>query len=365
MAHGDDDPGAFLGVGLTEEIEHSEGGARITHVMDDSPAAAAGIEAGDVIVRFDGNPVRGPGGLGHRIGERQPGDRVEIVVLRDGREQTLDVELGERPNRFSFSFGDFGEHMGRVNIDLGDLDLEDLQEHLGDLRIELDDLNLDDLHEHLGDMRLQLKELHGDGEHFRMRVCEDDDCQGFDWSGRRPVLGVGLIEPTDELRRHLGGDDDRGVLVSRVYEDSAAEAAGIEVGDLIVSVAGRDVDGAWAIRGALMENAGRTIAIDVIRDGSPVALSASIPEADDAEARPSRRSVQPSEDSRRLQTSIGKAHAAYALALRGARESQQTQRSVMTDAARAYRRALATQGDSRQQYLLERLEHQRSGLSMM
>ena len=47
--------GAFLGVSLEEETEQAEGGARVTHVVDDSAADEAGLEEGDVIVRFDGS----------------------------------------------------------------------------------------------------------------------------------------------------------------------------------------------------------------------------------------------------------------------------------------------------------------------
>ena len=52
--------GAFLGVSLEEETELDSGGARVTHVVDDSPAEKAGIEEGDVIVSFDGETIRGP-----------------------------------------------------------------------------------------------------------------------------------------------------------------------------------------------------------------------------------------------------------------------------------------------------------------
>jgi len=331
MADERGDDGAFLGVGLTEEVDYPEGGARITHVVDDSPAARAGIEAGDIVVRFEGRPIRGPVGLGQRVGEHRPGDRVEIVVLRDGAEKTLDVQLGERPERFSFSFGE------GLDLDLGDLDLGELQEQLKDLRVELDDLNLEELQDHLRQMKLDLHGTETPGHHFRMRFCDSGDCESFQWRGRGPLLGVSLIEPTQELRRHLGGAGDRGVLVSKVYADSAAERAGIEVGDLIVAVDGRDVGGAWEIRRALMDSAGRTIAIDVIREGAPLTLSATVEAADD-EATPSRLRTRPSADPGHSRTGLSRARAAYAQSRELARDARRAARSERA-AVRAFERA--------------------------
>ena len=117
--------GAYLGVRLTEETDHPEGGARITHVVDETPAAEAGLEAGDVVVEFDGETIRGPLALTRRIHERAPGDRVPLRVLRDGREQNVEVELGKR----SLMFGVVPE----VTLDLDRW--KEAQENL-DLRLE-------------------------------------------------------------------------------------------------------------------------------------------------------------------------------------------------------------------------------------
>ena len=72
------DDSAYLGVLLEEETEDPEGGARVTQVVDDSPAAEAGIREGDVIVGFDGEMIRGPVGLTRRIHEREPGQTYSI-----------------------------------------------------------------------------------------------------------------------------------------------------------------------------------------------------------------------------------------------------------------------------------------------
>jgi aminopeptidase YwaD len=71
-------------------------GVRITSVRSDSPAERAGVRAGDVIVRFAGLEVRTLEDLTFQLRARRPGDEVQVVVVRDGREQTVRAMLSER-----------------------------------------------------------------------------------------------------------------------------------------------------------------------------------------------------------------------------------------------------------------------------
>lgn len=68
-------------------------GCRIESVVEGSPAAKAGLMAGDVIVRFERRTVRDLEGLRGLIGRRRPGDEVEVVVIRAGDELTLRAKL--------------------------------------------------------------------------------------------------------------------------------------------------------------------------------------------------------------------------------------------------------------------------------
>ncbi|MCW8885446.1 MAG: DegQ family serine endoprotease [Motiliproteus sp.] len=73
-----------------------QGGALVAQVVEDSPAEKAGIEAGDVITGVDGQTVSGSSELRNLIGMQRLGSRVEIKLLRDGREKTYKVKLVER-----------------------------------------------------------------------------------------------------------------------------------------------------------------------------------------------------------------------------------------------------------------------------
>ena len=80
-------------MGLDEDLE----GVLINQVLDDTPAQAAGLENGDIILQINGEPVDDPRELTRRVGAFAPGDRVAFRILRGERERTIRVELTERP----------------------------------------------------------------------------------------------------------------------------------------------------------------------------------------------------------------------------------------------------------------------------
>lgn len=68
-------------------------GALVTDVPE-GPALAAGLKARDVIVRFDGEPIDDTRELVRIVAESEVGRTVDVVIVRDGTEQTLRVEIG-------------------------------------------------------------------------------------------------------------------------------------------------------------------------------------------------------------------------------------------------------------------------------
>jgi len=96
---------AMLGVTvqpMTSDLSRSLGlqdvrGALVAAVQPGSPAQAAGIERGDVILEVDGTAVTDSNSLRNRIASMEPGTRVEAVIVRDGRRVTLHPVLIELP----------------------------------------------------------------------------------------------------------------------------------------------------------------------------------------------------------------------------------------------------------------------------
>jgi S1-C subfamily serine protease len=111
---------AYIGVGtkplfpqLAEELEvDAESGAIVEEVQPNSPAEEAGIEAGDqdidfqaipytvggdIIVSVDGEEIETEADLPRIISRLEPGEEVELGIIRDGDEQEVSVTLGTRP----------------------------------------------------------------------------------------------------------------------------------------------------------------------------------------------------------------------------------------------------------------------------
>jgi serine protease Do len=102
LAHGKVIRG-WLGVGiqgLTEDLSESFGfhgteGALVTSVSKDSPAAKAGLQEEDIIIRFNGEPVRNVGDLRNRVAAVEPGSEASLSIFRQGKTQELQVKIGE------------------------------------------------------------------------------------------------------------------------------------------------------------------------------------------------------------------------------------------------------------------------------
>jgi serine protease Do len=78
--------------------ELPEPGAKIGEIHPDTPAAKAGLLAGDRVIEVDGKVIEDFEDLRARIGEHAPKDVVALTVLRAGQKQVIDVELAARPD---------------------------------------------------------------------------------------------------------------------------------------------------------------------------------------------------------------------------------------------------------------------------
>ncbi len=113
---------------LAENFDLKESkGTIVTKVVEDSPADKAGVKFEDVIIEFDGKAVEDSKDLMNRVAVLQPGTKVKLAILREGKKETVTVELGERPKPEEMA----ADETPATIYDLG-LDVKDLTDELAD-----------------------------------------------------------------------------------------------------------------------------------------------------------------------------------------------------------------------------------------
>jgi serine protease Do len=248
-----DGRGAQIGVTVDDDAN----GVRIEDVDPDSPAAKAGLRAGDVVVEVDGERVRSARQFSRLIQESPEGQSVNLGVMRDGKRQTLQVT--PEAGRYSFNFD--ADRIGR-EVERG---MRDLEPRLRELEPRLRELE-----PRLRDLGPRLREFHFDAPF------------DFNWDGLpritspRGRLGVQLNELTPELAQYFGAKDG-GVLVSRVTPDSPAAKAGLKAGDVITSVDGDRVRDTDDLVDELRDKDGE-VTIGIVRDKNETNVKATLEE---------------------------------------------------------------------------------------
>ncbi len=219
-------------------------GILVNEVVEDSPAEAAGLRDGDVILTFNGKNLDSSKDLTKVVRKTQPGEEVEIVVLRDGKKKTLDVELGEHSQKkFEFLKKKF-EFMSN-NQTCGSKGRTCAPG--GNMMFGHGTGNSFVWHD-------------GDGENIELLINGFDEDRGF--------MGIELDDINEQMGAYFDVEDGEGALVTSVNEDSAAEKAGLKAGDVIIKMGDSDIESAGDVHQALSgTKAEDEMEIKVVRKG--------------------------------------------------------------------------------------------------
>lgn len=237
-----------IGVSVRDVEDGVDEGAVVTDVRADGPAAAGGVESGDVIVAFDGERVRGARQLARLVQETPAGRTVPVRVRRGGAPVTLTVTPEEAAG-----------WRGR------------LPEMVAD-RVRLQ-FNQDGLLE--ADELAVLRRL-------------PDVLRGVGRRAGRVRLGIRAESVDGQLAGYFGAD--AGVLVEHVEDGAAGSAAGLRAGDVITAIDGNAVDGLAALRRQLARlEAGAAFEITVVRDRAETSLTAETAAPEEPNRRRRRR----------------------------------------------------------------------------
>ncbi len=124
----------WLGVSIQElssELASSFGlseakGVLVSDVLDGSPAKAAGLERGDVIVEYDGKPVENPTQLRNAVAQTPVGKKVSVKFVREKATKSVEVTIGEQPKQVAQGGGDEEREAVRPAGLLSDIDVREL-----------------------------------------------------------------------------------------------------------------------------------------------------------------------------------------------------------------------------------------------
>jgi serine protease Do len=176
---------------LTDDLAETYGvkentGALVAGITPDSPAQKAGIQEGDIILKFDGKDVTTMRGLPRLVAQTQIGKDVDVEVLRKGQKRTVRVAVGR-------------------------------------------------LAEEEEPAKLSGKEA---PKNKGKSKSKEPEKQGSIKPSGQPLFGLGLAPLTDDLRAKYSLDaGTKGVVVTEVDPASPAAEKGVKAGDVIVEIA--------------------------------------------------------------------------------------------------------------------------------
>jgi S1-C subfamily serine protease len=214
-------------------------GVRIDSVEEDSPAAKAGLQKGDIVVEFDGERVRSVRQFSRLVSETPVGRQVSAAVTRDGR---------------------------RVTVNITPRDSSELRGLTDETWRRLDEVR---------EMARIAPRPVPSRPPATPRPARPP-IESFFWvTGNQ--IGVTVNTLSDQLKEYFGVKD--GVLVTAVSDDSAAAKAGVKAGDVIVSVNGSSIEDPTDLRARIRDiDAGKEFTLGIMRDRKAMTLKGKLEE---------------------------------------------------------------------------------------
>jgi serine protease Do len=221
-------PGSSIGVTVRDQAGDASG-VLVESVREGTPATRAGLQKGDIVVEFDGEPARSARQFTRLVRETAPGRAVKMTVLRGGSRRTVDITPEPRDSATLQQFpGITGDALRALPRDF---------------------------------------DFHFDPQ--------SPWAEGFFGTPRR--MGVSVVPLSDQLAAYFGVKE--GVLVSEVASGTPAATAGIQAGDVITAVNGRNVlSSADLVREVRQAEPESTIDVRLTRNRKELAVKVTMPQ---------------------------------------------------------------------------------------
>ena len=222
LSTGGDIHTGWLGVYLDDAAPPGSSGVAIKSLLRESPASKAGLAPQDVLMKWDGMRIHDAWQFIRLVKETPPGTRVNLEILRKGRPMALTPVIetrrkDETPGTFILNFPE---------------------------------------------------EITPDGISFRRKEVPQP----------RPRLGMGILPLTPQLAEYLKVTARVGLLVSAVEPHMPAARAGVQVGDIILTVDGQRIVDFQEFSAHIEErNWGSTITLKLLRRGEEQTIQVALP----------------------------------------------------------------------------------------
>ncbi len=201
---------------LRDEFDYDGDGILITDIIDDSGADVAGLESGDIIIRFKGMDIDDIKSLKKIIKKSAPGDKIDVEIIREMNKQKIAVMLKEKKKDHSFHFE-------------------------------------------------PRKWIH---------MSEND----------RPWIGIHMQDLNPQLAEYFKVKS--GVLLTEVVEESPAEKAGLNAGDIVIAWDEKDVgDKDDLYKKFDKTEAGDQVEFTVVRDGKEMKKKITLAEREEDDSK--------------------------------------------------------------------------------
>jgi C-terminal processing protease CtpA/Prc len=225
---------------LREGMNYNGNGALVTRVAPGSPAARAGVQQGDIIVRVGTREIDSPNELVDAVKAMPNGKQVPIIVVRGDAKRSFEATLEARDGGSSDNDRDEDDGMPVPAVPPAPA-------------------------------TPRVHAYHGNG----------DNDFNFDMPGPmtfsygRGRLGIRVESLNPDLASYFGGRDTRGALVLDVTDGSPADKAGIRAGDVITNLGSKSVTDADDLIEAVRSSEGE-VSIALVRHGNRQSVQATL-----------------------------------------------------------------------------------------
>ncbi len=303
-------PKPYLGIGLVP----AEKGVQVQEIAPDSPAAAAGLQAGDLILQIDGKDVTADS-IRDVIGGYAVGDELKLSVERNGETLDLSATLAERPADANTPPTFQRTERPMLGVRLEDSDKgATVAEVVAGSPAEAAGFKVGDVVTKIGETEVKTAQEAVDavralkvGDEVTVTVQRDgadvtltatlagsvtitgstgnipnipmDQMPFFSMPGANGYLGVEFVTLDETVAKEHNVTQTDGALVQAVTTGSPAEVAGLKAGDVITAVNNEPVDAEHTLSDRLVAyEAADVITLTVLRGGETLSLEATLGE---------------------------------------------------------------------------------------